>query len=98
LGGQTTEDNLCLACIACNGHKQVRIQAPDPVSGEQVPLFNPRRQQWSDHFSWSSDGRQVRGRTAIGRATVAALDLNNPLITGARALWAGLAIHPPSDM
>jgi 5-methylcytosine-specific restriction endonuclease McrA len=41
--GQTTVDNLALACAGCNGHKHAKTKALDPVSGEIVPLFHPRR-------------------------------------------------------
>jgi hypothetical protein len=40
-----------------------------------VPLFNPRMQNWDDHFELS--GAQIIGRTAIGRATVSLLRLND---------------------
>ena len=43
-------DNLCLSCPTCNMSEAKAITAPDPETGETVPLFNPRRQSWSDHF------------------------------------------------
>ena len=96
-GGTTTLDNLCLACVACNGHKHARTHALDLESGAEVALFDPRRQRWSEHFAWSADGMEITGRTSTGRATVAALRLNDALIVGARALWAGIGVHPPQD-
>ena len=94
-GGTATADNLCLACAACNGHKHARTHAIDPESGAEVPLFNPRRQRWHEHFSWSTDGTEIIGQTATGRATIAALGLNNALIVAARSLWTGMGLHPP---
>ena len=44
-GGRTTIDNLALCCRSCNLHKHVKTEAADPVTGETVPLFNPRTQQ-----------------------------------------------------
>lgn len=44
LGGLTEEDNLLLACSLCNSHKGERVTALDPVTGEMVRLFDPRRQ------------------------------------------------------
>src|SRR5262249_19268089 len=41
-GGPTDLANLALACPACNGHKWAHMTAFDPVTGETVPLFNPR--------------------------------------------------------
>ena len=52
-----------------------------------VPLFHPRRQRWQDHFEWSKDGEQVIGRTAVGRSTIIALQLNRELVVNARRLW-----------
>jgi len=95
--GTTTADNLSLACPACNGHKHARMRAIDPESGAEVPLFDPRRQRWHDHFAWSTDGIQVTGLTPTGRATVVALKMNDPLIVGARALWVGVGAHPPRE-
>src|SRR6185369_16217462 len=63
LGGPTTRENLWLACTRCNGFKGDRIAATDPQTGEVVPLFNPRTQNWKDQFIWSVDGRSVKGMT-----------------------------------
>src|SRR5947208_16596822 len=75
LGGQSTEDNLWLACSLCNDHKGDRIAALDALSGEVVRLFDPRQQTWSEHFRWSPEGDRILGLTATGRATVTALHL-----------------------
>lgn len=40
-----------------------------------MPLFHPRRDRWTDHFAW--DDVMVVGRTAIGRATVKLLAMND---------------------
>jgi hypothetical protein len=93
--GATTADNLCLACVACNGHKHARTHAIDPVSGSVVPLFDPRQQSWQEHFVWSTDGTEIIGLTPSGRATIVALHMNDSLILAARALWRGLGAHPP---
>ena len=93
--GATTEENLCLACVACNGHKHARTHARDPASGEAVPLFHPRQHSWDEHFAWNVEGTEIVGLTPTGRATVIALNMNDPLIVGARALWVGFGAHPP---
>lgn len=54
-GGTTTLNNLAFACQGCNNHKYNKTEAQDPITGETVPLFNPGKQQWSSHFSWSDD-------------------------------------------
>ena len=96
-GGTDDEENLWPACQPCNGFKQARTQANDPVSGELVPLFNPRRQRWGEHFAWEDGGRQIVGRTPIGRATAAALQLNRDELVEARTLWIEAGWHPPDD-
>ena len=58
-GGTDEEENLWPSCQPCNGFKQARVEAPDPLSGQLVPLFNPRRQRWSEHFTWADDGRWI---------------------------------------
>lgn len=93
--GATTAENLCLACVACNGHKHVQTHARDPASGEAVPLFHPRQHSWDEHFAWNVEGTEILGLTPIGRATVVALNMNDPLIVGARTLWVGFGAHPP---
>ncbi|OQY59936.1 MAG: hypothetical protein B6245_04170 [Desulfobacteraceae bacterium 4572_88] len=40
------------------------------LSCTQIVLFNPREQNWSEHFRRSDDGLHIIGLTAIGRATV----------------------------
>lgn len=97
LGGPTEEENLCPACSMCNGYKSNRVTGIDPLTNEEVPLFNPRRQRWAEHFAWTPDGEQIIGLTAVGRATVAALKLNRPLLIKARRVWIRAGEHPPKD-
>jgi HNH endonuclease len=92
--GQTVLHNLCLACPHCNLHKGDQIEALDPRTQRQLPLFNPRTQHWDEHFRWSVDYRRLIGRTATGRATVAALDLNTRALMRARMMWALLELIP----
>ncbi|MCE7929645.1 MAG: HNH endonuclease [Chloroflexi bacterium CFX7] len=94
-GGTSDESNLWLACPLCNGAKADRTEAPDPETGEAVALFDPRREVWSEHFSWSPDGTMVVGRTASGRATVAALKVNIDDMVATRRLWVAAGWHPP---
>jgi len=96
-GGSTTFDNLCLACSACNAYKQAKMHATDPETGQEVPLFHPRRQRWHEHFAWSESGTLIIGLTSCGRATIEALRLNNVEIVAARALWVGVGWHPPQE-
>lgn len=97
LGGETEEDNLWLACSFCNAYKGNRIAARDPLSGETVPLFNPRRHLWAEHFAWTSSGDRIVGLTRTGRATVVALSLNRPGLLLTRQAWITVGWHPPRD-
>jgi 5-methylcytosine-specific restriction endonuclease McrA len=48
--GPTDMGNLALACVSCSLRKGARQHVIDPESGEEVRLFNPRVDRWSDHF------------------------------------------------
>ncbi|MGA2032674.1 MAG: HNH endonuclease signature motif containing protein [Thermoguttaceae bacterium] len=74
-GGTSEPDNLALACSFCNFHKGPNIASLDPDGGKLAPLFHPRRDHWTDHFAW--EGTVIVGRTAIGRATVELLAMND---------------------
>jgi hypothetical protein len=93
--GPTTADNLALACVSCSLRKWARQTALDPESGEEVPLFNPRTQRWAEHFRW--DDLRVVPLTAVGRATLAALALNRPVILAIRQEEALRSRHPPNE-
>jgi len=94
-GGLTIRDNLWLSCHRCNLHKGDRTQALDPQSKQMVALFNPRLQNWFDHFNWSPDGTLILGQTEVGRATVITLQLNNPHVIEARYFWVEAGWWPP---
>jgi HNH endonuclease len=73
-GGLTVSQNLALACQLCNRYKGPNVAAIDPQSGEIVALFNPRTQNWNEHFELSD--AMILGLTAAGRATVQLLLIN----------------------
>ncbi|MCU0551511.1 MAG: HNH endonuclease [Leptolyngbya sp. Prado105] len=95
LGGKTILENLAWACYGCNGRKQGRSESPDPETKQLVPLFNPRQQIRSEHFSGNEDETQMSGQTPCGRATISALDLNRPSVTNLRRLLITIGLHPP---
>lgn len=97
VGGLTKLDNLCLACPSCNRHKGSRQTVIDPESGEIVPLFHPQKQVWIEHFGWIDHASQLTGKTAIGRATIVALQMNRPALVAVRKLWVKLDRHPPDS-
>lgn len=97
-GGPSDEANLWLACPICNGHKSDKTAAVDHETGQLVPLFHPRNQAWSEHFRWTEGGLLIVGRTAIGRATVAALHLHDdPEALIVRSYWIQTGWYPPTN-
>ena len=97
-GGSDEESNLWLSCPICNGHKAEKTHAEDPETGESVPLFNPRTQDWPEHFRWTADGLRILGLTPVGRATVLALHLDDdPKALTVRSYWVSAGWHPPSE-
>lgn len=103
LGGSDESDNLALACQRCNERRYNFTVATDPQTQAIVPLFNPRQQQWSEHFIWTADALNILGQTPIGRATCDRLDLNDERydeddsIRTARRLWVQGGWHPPKE-
>jgi hypothetical protein len=75
LGGSSELGNLALACPSCNLHKADRTSASNSSNGEVIPFFNPRLDDWDDHFGW--DDYTLIAKTEIGRVTIQALDLNH---------------------
>lgn len=97
-GGGGDETNLWLSCPLCNRFKSDRTEWADRETGQVVPIFNPRVQCWADHFDWTTDGLRILGKTAIGRATVALLHLDDdPDAILVRSYWVEAGWHPPDD-
>jgi 5-methylcytosine-specific restriction endonuclease McrA len=93
-GGPTILDNLALACVTCSLRKAARHRVRDPHTGRSVPLFNPRTDTWSRHFSFTKGGRIV-GLTSTGRATVRSLGMNRAAIVPLRRELLKLGRFPP---
>ena len=73
-GGLSELDNLALACPFCNRAKGSDLGSFDSVTGTLVLFYNPRLQDWFDHFALS--GAEIVPLTAEGRVTVANLQFN----------------------
>jgi hypothetical protein len=96
-GGETVSENLALACQGCNNHKYTKTMGRNPVSGEIVPLYHPRRERWKDHFRWNEDFTLIIGLTPTGRATVETLQLNREGLVNLRRLLYAMGEHPPIE-
>ncbi len=80
--GASDEENLAFACLPCNARKGPNVAGVDPITGEIVPLFHPRRDEWNDHFEWR--GAWLFGKTASARTTIHVLGINNTEVVLAR--------------
>jgi hypothetical protein len=74
-GGSDDPGNLALAWHRCNLRKGPNLTGIDPVTGEIVPLFDPRRNRWSDHFRLLSP--VIEGLSPMGRTTIKLLSMND---------------------
>ena len=74
--GPTGAHNLALSCYYCNTYKGPCVAGWNEHLEDAVRLFNPRRDDWGEHFRW--EGPFLRGRTEIGKATVRVLRVNHP--------------------
>ena len=82
-----------LACPGCNLHKAGRITAIDPVTGDPCNYFTP---SWNMAGPLPVNGYQIEGLTAVGRATMEALNLNHSRRQRIREVEEvfGLILHP----
>lgn len=62
-----------------------------------VRLFNPRLQNWEEHFAWSQNFTHIVGLTPTGWATVTALKLNRQKLVNLRGALYLCGEHPPKQ-
>jgi 5-methylcytosine-specific restriction endonuclease McrA len=92
-GGPTTAENLALSCERCNSHKGPNIAGY--LEGNHVPLFNPRKDRWEDHFAWN--GPVLVGKTLIGKVTITVLAINLSYRVALRAALIEEGRFPSTD-
>jgi 5-methylcytosine-specific restriction endonuclease McrA len=90
-GGDETSDNLAYACMVCNRYKGTNI-ASLSASGELIPLFNPRRDRWENHFRLR--GACIEPLNFTGEVTVRVLRLNMADRVARRSLLHQLLRYP----
>lgn len=95
-GGTDDFANLAWSCLGCNLFKATTTHVFDLLTGDLVPLYNPRTENWSDHFEWSENFSVVTGITPTGRATINCLKLNRIGLVNLRKTLAAVGKHPPS--
>jgi hypothetical protein len=84
LRGEATIDNTAWACFQCNRFKGAAVAGYDHAGADVIRLFNPRRDEWSDHFSMEEG--VIVPRTRIGGITAEVLRLNDSRRIDARRL------------
>ncbi|MCI0741140.1 MAG: HNH endonuclease [Gemmataceae bacterium] len=92
--GEDVEDNLALACRACNLRKSAHLVFQDEATNTTHRLFHPRTDRWADEFRLNVEKAVIEGITPIGRATVACLQMNSSSQLEARKLWIRLGLMP----
>jgi hypothetical protein len=73
-GGSSEPQNLAYVCLRCNLWKGTDVAAIDERTGRLVRIFDPRRQDWRDHFAHR--GTAIEALTEEGAATIRLLKLN----------------------
>ncbi len=93
-GGITALENLALACQGCNNHKYNKTEGQDPASGKIIPLYNPKQQNWHEHFTWNDDYAVIVGLTPTGRVTIEVLRLNREGLKNLRRILYAMGEYP----
>lgn len=75
-GGMTALENLALACPYCNRAKGTDLGSIDPETNQLTPFFNPRIQNWQEHFALN--GATISPLTAQGTVTAFIFQFNHP--------------------
>ncbi len=76
-GGRDELGNLAFSCPICNYNKGTDLGTILEDPSVIIPLFNPRKQSWSDHFEVKENG-ELLSKTETGRATIKLIGLNLP--------------------
>ena len=92
-GGETVAENLALACLRCNGHKGPNISSIDSLGRGLTRLYHPRHDRWAEHFAWNVP--ILIGLTALGRATIRVLSINNETAVAVRRILIAEGAYPP---
>ena len=91
-GGSDELANLAWSCFLCNSAKGSEVGAYDPLTGQLVPVYNPRTDVWNDPFRLN-DGNII-GTTPVGRVTEMVLLLNRKERVEARRLLMEIDLYP----
>ena len=84
-----------MSCVDCNRYKSSDLCSLDPLTGEIVALYHPRRDEWSKHFRL--DGAQIEPLTPQGRVTVRLFHMNERERLEERSTLIRLGRYPSSS-
>lgn len=84
-GGPTILLNLALACRTCNQYKGYSVVKHYYESGKTILLFNPRQEDWNDHFMLKENG-VIASVSETGQATIDVLMMNETIRVEGRLL------------
>ena len=93
-GGSGESSNLSLACRSCNLFKADRLSDVNEETGEIDEIFNPRTQNWHDHFRLRAETGMIEGTSPVGRVTANCLRMNRDAACEARRMWIRLGMLP----
>lgn len=89
--GKATKDNLAYSCLECNRFKGSDLGSVD-IDGEFFSFYNPRRDDWNDHFRIV--GARIEALTPTGEVTVRILQLNSSRRVRDRSRLQDLGAYP----
>jgi hypothetical protein len=92
--GPSTIDNLAYACFFCNREKGSDIGSLVWETRQFVRFYNPRIDQWSQHFQLV--GARIEPLSEIGTVTATILGLNELERIEERQALIDLGRYPPS--
>jgi len=75
-GGESTLENLALACQPCNRYKGTDLGSISDDTDKIVRFYNPRIDRWQEHFELTSGGR-IRGISETGGITAKIFRFND---------------------
>jgi hypothetical protein len=90
-GGETIGENLACACLVCNRFKGANLSSI-PSLGGLVRLFNPRLDEWKEHF-WI-EGAVIQPLGQTGEVTIRLLRFNNAERVMRRSILQQLGRYP----
>ena len=74
--GLTESENLALACQPCNRNKGSDLGSISETTNELTKFFNPRTNNWVDHFQINESG-EIVALTSVGEVTSAIFRFND---------------------